>query len=162
MEALMDVLTRERLLAELLVFKLVELRQLLTAGEARFLPWAAEEVERATGALRRAELERAVVVSGLAEERGLPEDVRLGDLVTDVAEPWRTVLVEQADHLRALCTEAADLLTAAGRLAETGLKGIDDLLGRTVDTGPADGLTLYGRGGRRDNGAPRPRVAQSL
>lgn len=162
MEALMNLLTRERLLAELLVFKLVELRQLLLADEARFLPWAAEEVERATSALRKAELERAVLVSGLAEERGLDDDVRLSDLVVDVAEPWRTVLAEQADLLSNLCTEAADLLTAAGRLAAIGLRGIDDLLGRTADTGPADGLVLYGPGGRRDTGAPRPRVAQNL
>ena len=73
MEALAALLTRERLLVELVVFKLVELRQLLLAGEARFLGWAAEEVERADRCRsRQAELERAVLVTGLATDRGLP------------------------------------------------------------------------------------------
>jgi hypothetical protein len=58
MDALAALLTRERLLVELVVFKLVELRQLLLAGETRFLPWASEEVERAVRAVRVLEVER--------------------------------------------------------------------------------------------------------
>ena len=70
-----------------------------------------------------------------------------------------------------LCREAGIALrllpTRAELVGEVTLKDvrdlrIDDLLGRSAETGPADGLSLYGRGGRRDNGAPRPRVAQSL
>lgn len=162
MEALVSLLTRERLLAELVVFKLVELRQLLLAGEARFLPWASEEVERATMSLRRAELERAVLVSGLAKERGLADDVRLSELVDDVAEPWRSVLVEQSDLLRGLLGEATDLTAAVRRLADTGLRGVTDLLGRTAGGETGDGLVLYGRTGRRESAARTPRVAQSL
>lgn len=162
METLVALLTRERLLAELVVFKLVSLRQLLVVGEARFLPWASEELERAMASLRTAELDRAVLVSGLAEERGVEGDVRLADLVEDAPEPWRTVLTEQADLLRGLCAEASELQDAVRRLADTGLRGIGDLLGRVAGDGPADGLTLYGPGGRRDTGAPAPRVAQSL
>ena len=67
MEALVTCLTREKLLVELLVFKLVSMRQLLLTGETRFLPWAAEEVDRATNAVRDAELERAVLAS-MAQE----------------------------------------------------------------------------------------------
>ncbi len=84
MEALTSLLTRERLLAELVVFKLLELRGLLQAGEARFLGWAAEEVERATTSLREAELQRAALVADLAEQRGLPgPDVPLSALLSD-------------------------------------------------------------------------------
>lgn len=52
MEKLATLLGRERLLLELLTFKLVELRQLLAAGETRFLDWAAEEVDRALTGMR--------------------------------------------------------------------------------------------------------------
>ena len=50
MDALMSLLTRERLLAELVVFKLLELRALLSAGEGRFLAWAAEATARGEAA----------------------------------------------------------------------------------------------------------------
>lgn len=162
MEALTRLLTRERLLAELVVFKLLELRGLLQAGESRFLGWAAEEVERATGSLRSAELERAALVAGLAEERGLPDDVPLRGLLADVPEPWRGVLVEQSDRLRALCAEAKELSLANARLADTGLRGVEQLLGRVDGSEPADDLGLYGPTGRRVTTVPRARVAQSL
>ncbi len=163
MEALASVLTRERLLAELVVFKLVELRGLLQSGEVRFLGWAAEEVERATTSLREAELQRAALVTGLAAQRGLPDDVPLSALLADVPEPWRGVLGELADRLRALCLEARELSAANSRLADTGLQGVEHLLGRVA--GPArssDDLGLYGPGGRREARLPRTRVAADL
>ncbi len=162
MDALLTVLGRERVLAELVVFKLLELRQLLLAGEARFLPWAAEEVERATDALRRTELDRAVVVRGVAADRGLPGDVRLAELLEHVGEPWRSVLVEHAEALRSALGEAAELTAAGGRAAETGLRGVTDLLhGAAAGAAPDDGLRLYGPAGAAP-APPRPRVAQSL
>ncbi len=167
METLTTLLTRERLLAELVVFKLLGLRALLQAGEARFLGWAAEEVERATTALREVELERAVVVAGLLDERGLTDPAApLDVLVADAPEPWRSVLLEQSGRLRALCLEARDLSVATGRLAETGLRGVEQLLDGPA-AGPAgaparNDLGLYGPNGRRESRLPRARVAQSL
>jgi hypothetical protein len=58
-EALVELLGKERLLLELLAYRLVELRSLLVttgAPDGRFLGWAAEEVEDATAAVRTAEL----------------------------------------------------------------------------------------------------------
>ena len=162
MEALLSLLTRERLLAELVVFKLLELRALMQAGEGRFLGWAAEEVERATTSMRDTELQRAVLASGLAEERGLDADASLRELLEDVGEPWRSALEEQADKLRSLCTEAADLVAANARLADTGIKELDALLGRVAAPPPADDLVLYGRSGRRLPAAPRSRVTTNL
>ena len=52
MENLATLLQRERLLLELLVFKIKELRHLLLEGDARFLGWASEEVERAVEAFK--------------------------------------------------------------------------------------------------------------
>ena len=162
MEALLSLLTRERLLAELVVFKLLELRALMQAGEGRFLGWAAEEVERATTSLRETELQRSVLASGLAEERGLDPDVSLRELLEDVGEPWRSALDEQADKLRSLCTEAAELVAANGRLADSGIKELDLLLGRVATPAPADDLVLYGRTGRRLPPTTRSRVATTL
>lgn len=162
-ERLVALLTRERLLAELVVFKLVEMRQLLQAGEARFLPWAAEEVERATGALRDVELQRALVVVELATERGLADvEPSLDELVEDTSEPWRTVLVEAATSLRALCREAEDLVQANRALAEQGVAAVSDLLGRAAPP-LDDGLALYGPDATvRRSGVPTARTATRL
>lgn len=162
MERLVALLTRERLLAELVVFKLVELRQLLLAGEARFLPWAAEEVERATGSLRDVELQRALLVAQIAHERGTQDlEPPLQALVEEAPEPWRTVLAEAADALRDLCREAEEHVAANRTLAEHGVSAVTDLLGRARR--PADdGLVLYGPDAVVRTGAPAARTAQRL
>ena len=128
MDALAALLTRERLLVELVVFKLVELRQVLLAGETRFLGWAAEEVERATAGVRQAEIERAVLTAQIATERGLGDDATLTTLIDDAAGPWRTVLVDAQTALRASATEVTELLQETRRLSEAGT--------RTLEAGP--------------------------
>lgn len=128
MEALAQVLTRQQVLLDLLVFKLVTMRQLLLCGETRFLPWAGEEVERAAATLRRAELERAVVSESVAAARGL-SDPTLTELVADAPEPWASLLSDLAESLRAGATEVADLLMSNRRLAEAGANSIAEALG---------------------------------
>ncbi|MER3405777.1 MAG: hypothetical protein C4289_11985, partial [Chloroflexota bacterium] len=71
MDELAGVLGRERRLLEVLLYKLVVCRQLLACGEARFLAWAAAEVERAVEKVREAELLRATLVARLAGELGV-------------------------------------------------------------------------------------------
>ena len=165
MEALAALLTRERLLVELVVFKLVELRQLLLAGETRFLGWAAEEVERATASVRHAELERAVLVSGLATDRGLPPDeLTLSALVEDAPEPWRSLLADCRSALRASAAEVAELLPATRRLAEAGSRGLAETL-RKIDGAPEERepvRTTYGPSARWETAGPRPRVSHEL
>lgn len=112
MEALARLLTREQLLLELLVFKLVEMRQLLLAGETRFLGWAGEEVERATSSVREAELERAVLATSLGASRGLDEP-SLRDLLADAPEPWRSLLEDAHAGLRSSAAEVAALASRA-------------------------------------------------
>jgi hypothetical protein len=141
MEALARLLARERLLVELLVFKLVEMRQLLLAGETRFLGWAAEEVERATVSVREAEIERAVIVTGIGDSRGLQEPT-LTELVADAPEPWRSLLADDHKALRASAAEVAELLVVTRRLAEAGARSIGDSLGALETTSPT--LSTYG------------------
>jgi hypothetical protein len=159
MEALARLLARERLLVELLVFKLVELRQLLLTGETRFLGWAAEEVERATVAVREAEIERAVIVTSLADARGLGEPT-LSELVGDAPEPWRSLLEDDQKGLRASAAEVADLLVVTRRLAEAGARSIGDSLGELTASEPT--LSAYGPHAAREAAPPAPRVHHVL
>jgi hypothetical protein len=145
MEALVTLLTRERLLVELLVFKLVSLRQLLLAGETRFLPWAAEEVDRASTAVRDAELERAVLVAGLGAERGLDE-ASLTELVADAPVPWQGLLEECHTALRKHALEVQDLLQTTRRLADVGARSIAEAMGE--DAGPP--AATYSADGRAE------------
>ncbi|MCU1675301.1 MAG: flagellar protein FlgN [Frankiales bacterium] len=118
MEQLADTLGRERLHVELLVYRLIELRQLLVAGEGRFLGWAAEEVERAARAVRQCELTRAVAVSSFADAIGISDEhLDLAGLVSRADEPWRTMLVDHGDALRSLAAEVDDQSAAVRRLS---------------------------------------------
>lgn len=143
MEALVTLLTREKTLVELLVFKLVAMRQLLLAGETRFLPWAAEEVDRATLAVRDAEIERAVLVASLGDEIGLDEPT-LTQLVADAPDVWRGLLGQLQQELRAGATEVSELLASNRRLAEVGARSLAEAMGEQRETVGA----TYGPDGR--------------
>ncbi|MCW2778738.1 MAG: flagellar biosynthesis protein FlgN [Frankiales bacterium] len=165
LERLAALLTRERLLVELVVFKLVELRQLLLAGETRFLGWASEEVERATASVRQTELERAVLVTGIATDRGLSGDeLTLSALVEDSPEPWRSLLAETQTALRGSAAEVSDLLAATRRLAEAGSRSLAETL-RKIDGAPVEDepvRTTYGPSARWETAGARPRVSHEL
>lgn len=131
-EALVDLLGRERMLLEVLVYRLVALRSLLVSGNAvagRFLAWAAEEVEDATAAVRGAELNRAMLISRLAERREcLDESLSLGALL-DIAEPpWRALLSDHRTALATLTAEVDDQASAVRRLARTRTDSVSALL----------------------------------
>jgi hypothetical protein len=118
MEQLADALGRERLHVELLVFRLVELRQMLVSGEGRFLGWAAEEVERAARAVRQCELSRAVALSSYADSCGISDEhLDLPALIDRADEPWRTILTDHGQALRALADEMDEHSLAVRRLA---------------------------------------------
>src|SRR3954471_12850562 len=145
MENLARLLSRERLLLELLVFKLVELRQLLLISETRFLGWAAEEVERAVDAVRDAELERAVLVAAIAAERGLSDEtILLQALAADSPEPWRSLLEDDRLALLRLSSEVQDNLSSARALAQAGTNAVSELLDRVSGPQPEPALSTYG------------------
>lgn len=131
MDELADLLSRQRLLVEKLLFRLVELRQLLSTGEARFLPWAADEVDRATARLRESELHRALVVSRLAAEAGMDEtELSLRALANTTPEPYGSIF---ADHRRALLElthEVSTVLGSCRALADDGASFVGEVLER--------------------------------
>lgn len=147
MENLTTLLQRERLLLELLVFKITELRHLLADGDSRFLGWAAEEVERAVEAVRLVELERAVLVQDIAGSASTAvgdESALLQRLAETAPEPWGAVLTEHRLALQALAKEVAEGLAGAGRLAKAGAAAVADLLDRVDDMVVEPALVTYG------------------
>jgi hypothetical protein len=167
MDNLATLLQRERLLLELLVFKITELRHLLVDGDARFLGWAAEEVERAVEAVRLCELERVLLVEDAAHD--LPagdydESTLLDRLAASADEPWRTLLTEHRAALTALALEVQDGLAAARRLSEAGSDAVSALFERVGDEIPGAGpaLLTYGPGSTTTWSAPAPRVRTTL
>jgi hypothetical protein len=132
-QQLAGVLSRERLMLELLLFKFVTLRQLLLGGEARFLSWAAEEVDRTADRVRAVGLERSLVLAAIAAERGVdPDELTLEVLSNDADEPWRTILTEQRRGMMTLTTEIEEAVGAVRRLASQGAAAIDDLVSRVT------------------------------
>jgi hypothetical protein len=176
MEKLAGLLNRERVLLELLLFKLVSLRQLLIAGEVRFLPWAAEEVDRATEKVREAELTRMVAVEEMeasSDTSGLGSSSRrptLRLLAESAAEPWRTILLDHHKALFALAADVEDAVAATRRLATTGGAAVsatlDRLTGNTPEPGRspvgAGAAATYGPGARWEPGAAEARFTRTL
>jgi hypothetical protein len=170
MEDLAGLLSRERLLLELLLFKLVTLRQLLTAGEVRFLPWASEEVDRATAKVREAELSRSVAVDVLAaQQRALDPTtaVTLRSLADASPEPWRTIFAEHRRAFLELARDIEEALAAAKRLASVGGAAVTSTLDRLTGSAPSNGhvaqtasdaatdpAARYGAAAPRQAGAP--------
>jgi hypothetical protein len=145
------LLQRERLLLELMVFKLTELGHLLASGDPRFLGWAAEEVERAVEAVRVCELDRAVHVQEAATRllgtHAADESVLLERLTRTAGEPWATQLQEHRFALTALAEEVGEGLRATRRLAEAGSSVLDAMFDRVgTPTEPAPALLTYGPG----------------
>jgi hypothetical protein len=129
LEELVELLGRERELLDVLVFRLVELRALLVSGEGRYLAWAAEEVEDATAAVRGAELNRALLVSRIAESRdALDEELTLAVLVDLADPPWRALLQDHRSALAVLAAEVDDQASAVRRLARTTTDSVAALL----------------------------------
>jgi hypothetical protein len=162
METIATLLQRERLLLELLVFKITELRHLLAAGDPRFLGWASEEVERAVDAVRHVELERALLLRDATGDPDLDESVALSQLAEAAPEPWGTVLTEHRLALVALASQVTNGLEAARRLADVGSSAVNDLLDRVDGAVTETPLLTYGPDSSTARAASSPRVRATL
>lgn len=133
MEELACLLGREHLLLERLLFKLVELRALLVAGEARFLPWAAGEVDRAVGHLREAELHRAIMVNKIAADAGIDDSqISLRTLAMTTAAPYADIFAEQRRVFRTLTRELRECVADCTAAAGDGASLVSETLHRVV------------------------------
>lgn len=151
LDDLASTLARERRLLEVLLFRLVELRLLMAAGEDRFLGWAADEVERATRRVREAELARATVVAGLPSARGGTDEPTLAEIIAEAPEPWATILGELRADLETTVAEISETTRVNRRLAEGGLERVRTVLEGVQPGGPGEAGRTYGPDRR-----PRP------
>ncbi|WP_210507534.1 flagellar export chaperone FlgN [Naasia sp. SYSU D00057] len=110
---LSTLLWRERELLELLLFKLEEEQLLLSAGKAKWLPFATREVEQVLVRLRQAGIERTVESAALAQEWGAGDEATLRDLVRHApADAWRDIFQSHLTALTALTAQIADIRDA--------------------------------------------------
>jgi hypothetical protein len=165
-EELARLLSRERLLLELLLFKLVTLRQLLASGEVRFMSWASDEVERAIEKVRKAELARALAVSELAAATGRSEaDFTLARLIETAPEPWTSIFADHRQGFSRLTAEINEALAATRRLASAGAGAVTDMLDRLSGGAPEPqfaGAATYGPGAQWETTAPAARWSTRL
>jgi hypothetical protein len=147
MDELTGLLSRERRLLEVLLFKLVTARHLLAAGESRFIAWSAAEVERATERVREIEVLRAGLVQKLAREVGLSEDrLTLQALAQEAPEPYRTIFSDHRAAFFELVAEIEEVTRANRKLAQRGVRQVDEILER-LDAGVRrddNDVRLYG------------------
>jgi hypothetical protein len=132
MQELADLLAREHVQLEFLLFKTAELHLLLRADETRFLRWAAAELTRAGERVRQSEARRAELIARLSSEAGLPPATAgLTDLAERSPEPWHTIFSDHSRDLRRLVNEVEATRHAAQLLATASGHSIVDALERT-------------------------------
>ena len=129
MQELANVLGRERVQLEFLLFKVLQLQHLLHSGDDRFLRWAGDEVLRASGHLRMSELKRSRLVLELALAAGVPQpDVNLATLAERSPEPWRTIFTDHSAGFRRLLAETDGVIRMTAALAESHGHAVADVL----------------------------------
>lgn len=99
MERVGTILEREGEALESLLFKLIETRLLIEADEARFLPRATREVDRAKARARELDLLRAATVAQIGP------GATLRQLAATCGGPWPAILRDHHDLLSRLVSE---------------------------------------------------------
>jgi hypothetical protein len=127
------ILWRERHLLELLLFKLDEEQLVLAAGRTRWLPRATREVEMVLEEIRQTELERAVAVSRVAVDLGLPSGTSLRQLAEAAPPPWQGMLTEHRQAFLSLTEEITALVQTNRELLVRGQKAVRDVLASLGD-----------------------------
>ena len=129
MEELADILGRERVQIEFLLFKILELQHLLCSGDIRFLRWAADEVNRASQRLRTTQLQRIRLVNQLGREAGIEAHrVTLTSLAERAREPWCTIFADYSTGVRLLAGEVDSVSRVTRALADASGHSIADVL----------------------------------
>ena len=130
MEHLASTLEREGDALELLLFKLIETKLLLEAGEARFLPRATAEVERARARARELDLLRATTAARI------DPDASLRMLAAAAPAPWPAIL---RDHHEVLVRLVSEIEVVAHRNAQVAKALIGELSREPVGAGVGGG-----------------------
>lgn len=129
MERINAILEREEEVLEILLFKLVETRLILEAGELRFLSRSTREVERARTRAREIDLMRATTVS---QHRS---GATLRDLAAESPEPWPGIL---RDHHYLLSNLVAEIEVTAHLNSGEARLGLEAIQRTKVSAGAVD------------------------
>ncbi len=149
MERVATILEREGDALESLLFNFIETKFLLESGEARFLPRATREVERARGRAREIDRLRATTV-GFARD-----GATLRDLATQASGPWPAILRDHHEVLVRLVDEIEVVVHQNAQLARVGL---EELARQPVAVGAGSGSVHIG--GRPVRNAELDRLAR--
>ena len=125
-----ELLSRERLLLDRLMYKVVCLRTLALGGHARYIGWASDEVESAAQAVAEAELRRDALYTALAAAHGLPEQFSFDALVPLTTEPMTSMMSTLRQEMSALATELRHHLQVTQSLATDGLSSAREIQAR--------------------------------
>ena len=98
-----------RELLEQLVFKLEVQTLLLSAGRARWIPFASAEIEAIIEAVAEVEIAREAATRRVTAQRGLPPTASLSDLAAHLGAPWGPVFNQHRLHLLSLQAEVEEL-----------------------------------------------------
>lgn len=148
-----ELLSRERLLLDRLMYKVVCLRTLALGGHARYIAWASDEVDHAAQAVAEAELRRDALYTAIAAAHGLPEQFSFDAIIPLTSEPMTSMMATLRKEMSSLVTElrhhlqvtrdaAADGLTSA-REVQARLAGVD--LTAAAPAAPGGGVHVDAR-----------------
>lgn len=121
MDRMVDHLTAEQRLLETLLCRLVAAHHLVVADEHRFLAQAADDIDRAVGAVRQAELLRAATLDEVLVDDGEGRTPpALDAMAARAQEPFRSILLAQRVTLASLLSEIEDAAALARELLDEG------------------------------------------
>lgn len=124
-EAVSDLLWRERRLLEQLAYRLEAQRLMLVAGKTRYLVQAAHEVGESLEEIRQCERERSEVVEIASIVLEMSASPTLQELVQASPEPWASLLDDHRDVLSSLRTEIDILTRSVSSLTEFDLERLE-------------------------------------
>jgi hypothetical protein len=145
MDELIRVLTEERNLLEVLVYRLETLRYFVTLDRPRSVEWAAMEVDQASDLLRAAESRRNAAAERAGRELGLAHAFPSLRELASVEGPYRSTLEALRQDFLSLTAQTEELFAAVRRNVARGYTQIDRTVGVLAGGRPAAGAgTLYG------------------
>lgn len=121
MQELINLLTRERVLIERLLYRVTNLRNLLVGGQPRFLAWATDEVEDAARTVSEVEVTRATYYQRLTDTRtDLPAEFDWEALLGAATDTQAALLRSLRSDIGATATETRAHLATCRELGERG------------------------------------------
>lgn len=138
LDALVLAMHDELALLDRLLFKLTVLRQLLLGGDARFVQWAAAEVDDATQAVLEHEPHTLAAIEAARHTLASTAD-RVADLAVLAPESHRRVLLRLSREIQTTSRALTAQRDAVRRQSTAGRQALDDVLDLTETNERGDG-----------------------